>query len=98
MSSSVQLEQQPEQFELPTIMDPESRLEEDEILLSQSENDKSTEMTSASYNFWQFSFAYSDFYTGQQRSLLRLSISFFLFGLINNGAHLDSVHILRLFS
>jgi hypothetical protein len=48
MSSSVQLEQQPEQFELPTIMDPESRLEEDEILLSQSENDKSTEMTSTS--------------------------------------------------
>lgn len=80
-------------------MVPESRLEEDEILLSQSENDKSTEMTSASsYNFWEFSFAYSDFYTGQQRSLLRLSISFFLFGLINNGAHLDSVHILRLFS
>lgn len=88
MSSSVQLEQQPEQFELPTIMDPESRLEEDEILLSQSENDKSAEMTSTSlYTFWQLSFAYSDFYTGQQSSLLRLGLSFFLFGLINNGAY-----------
>lgn len=51
MSSSVQLERQPEQFELPTIMDPESRLEEEEILLSQSENNKSAEMSSTfSYN------------------------------------------------
>ncbi|KAH9176636.1 batten's disease protein Cln3 [Lactarius sanguifluus] len=47
-------------------MDPETRLEEDERLLSQSENDKSAEMRK------------------QQRSLLRLSLSFFLFGLINN--------------
>ncbi|KAI9442411.1 batten's disease protein Cln3 [Lactarius indigo] len=66
MSSSVQLEQQPEQFELPTFMDSETRLEEDERLLSQSENDKIAEMRK------------------QQRSLLRLSLSFFLFGLINN--------------
>ncbi|KAH8979629.1 batten's disease protein Cln3 [Lactarius akahatsu] len=63
---SARLEQQPEQFELPTFMDPETRLEEDERLLSQSENDKSAEMRK------------------QQRSLLRLSLSFFLFGLINN--------------
>lgn len=49
MSSSVELEQQPEQFELPTIMDPESRLEDDETLLSQSENDKSAE-TSRKYS------------------------------------------------
>ncbi|KAH8985949.1 batten's disease protein Cln3 [Lactarius hatsudake] len=63
---STRLEQQPEQFELPTFMDPETRLEEDERLLSQSENDKSAEMRK------------------QQRSLLRLSLSFFLFGLINN--------------
>ncbi|KAN0129210.1 batten's disease protein Cln3 [Lactarius tabidus] len=66
MSSSAQLEQQPEQFELPTIMDPESHLEEEEVLLSQSENNKSAEMSR------------------QQRSLRRLSLSFFLFGLINN--------------
>ncbi|KAI9461234.1 batten's disease protein Cln3 [Lactarius psammicola] len=73
MSLSVELEQQPEQIELPTFMDSETRhdpsmrgLEEDERLLSQSENDKSTEMSR------------------QQRSLLRLSLSFFLFGLINN--------------
>lgn len=46
MSSSVQLEQQPEQFELPTIMVPESPLEDDERLLSQSENDKSVETRS----------------------------------------------------
>lgn len=47
-------------------MDPETRLEEDERLLSQSENDKSAEMRK------------------QQRSLLHLGLSFFLFGLINN--------------
>jgi hypothetical protein len=46
MSSSIELEQRPEQFELPTIMDPETLLEEDERLLSQSENDKSAEMKS----------------------------------------------------
>lgn len=46
MSSSVEPEQQPEQFELPTIMDPETRLEEDERLLSQSEDDKSAETRS----------------------------------------------------
>ncbi|KAH9057339.1 batten's disease protein Cln3 [Lactarius vividus] len=63
---SARLEQQPEQFELPTFMNPETRLEEDERLLSQSENDKSAEMRK------------------QQRSLLHLSLSFFLFGLINN--------------
>lgn len=66
MPSSVE-QQQPEQFELPTFMDPETRPDSsDERLPLQSENDKSAEMS------------------GQQRSLLRLSLSFFLFGLINN--------------
>ena len=45
MSSSVGLEQQPEQFELSTIMVPETRLEEDEFIL-QSENNKSAEIRS----------------------------------------------------
>ena len=87
MSSSVQLEQRPEQIELPTIMVPESPLEDDERLLSQTENDKSVEASSKYAMTLKRVRLLRLVYSAQQRNLLRLGLSFFLFGLINNGAY-----------
>ncbi len=101
MSLSVELEQQPEQIELPTFMDPETRhdpsmrdLEEDERLLSQSENDKSAE-TSSKYlqSFQQFPFAYSNFYIqGNREVFFALASPSFFSGSLTMVRALDGVH------